>query len=127
MKRNAIAACVFAVAGAIASVALWIMVGFGNAWSGWGDGATVRHTTSAAGIVTSCAIYFGGGVIASLSVTRWMRATCLGIAHVSPWYMLTAVHTAGDRGFLAAVILGMFAVFGALWRSLLKRPDTING
>jgi hypothetical protein len=41
--------------------------------------------------------------------------------------MLTAVHTAGDRGFLAAVILGMFAVFGALWRSLLKRPDTING
>jgi hypothetical protein len=120
MKRSPIAACVFAAAGAIASVALWVMVGFGNAYSGWGDGATVRHTTSAASLVTPCAIYFACGVVASLSVTRWARSVCLVIAHVSPWFMLTAVHSSGDRGFLLGVIVVAFAVFAALWRSILR-------
>jgi len=83
MKRNPIAACIFGAVGVIALIVLWIMVGFGNAYSGWGDGATVRRTTSADEIVTPCIIYFACGVVASFSVTRWVTMKtkiliCLG-------------------------------------------------
>ena len=99
---------------------------WGNAWAGWGDGATVARRAPPFLVVVSWAAYFFSGIIASLSATRQTRVTCCVIAHLSPWFLLTMVRTSDDRIFLVAMILGLFAVFAVLWRSLLKRSDTIK-
>lgn len=122
MRKDGHAALLFGIIGSITTVILLGVVIWGNAWAGWGDGATVARRASPLVVAASWAAYFVAGIIASLSATRQARITCCVIAHSSPWLLLTAAHTSGDRGFLVAMILGLFAVFGPLWRSLLKRP-----
>ena len=123
MKRNLPVGCIFAVAGVMASAALWFMVGFGNAWSGWGDGATVRHEITAMRMIAPWAVYFVCGFMAALSVRRGLRWVYLAIAHLSPWFTLTAVRSSSDRSFMLQVLLVAFAAFAALWWLILRREE----
>lgn len=120
MRKDARGVFLFGVVGLITTFVLLGLVIWGNAWAGWGDGATVAYRASPMAVVISWAAYFVAGIVASLSATRQVRIGCCVIAHLSPWLLLTAVRAPGDRAFLAAVILGLFAVFAALWRSLVR-------
>jgi hypothetical protein len=100
-----------------------VAIGFGNAFSGWGDGATVRHTTSE--FLLWPPLVFDAVLIAGLLPvsSRALRGT------FTPCALLLFVSLAVLTDLESAVVIGLvtLAFAGPIWLLAVRAKDRSAG
>jgi hypothetical protein len=103
----------------ILSYGLAIIVGLGNAYSGWGDGATSSHPTPILSIVLPFSCIFLSGLIAALIPSRWVRIILCMISVGTPYYALWFTR-GSDTYFIAGLFLVIQIMFIPAWIWMIK-------